>query len=505
MVAEGDAPDGSPADTSGLPPRRPGDDDALHPVRHLRRLRMGYPDPPLHGWELPASRGESEDGSGKAGASRRPIAAQLHEAGPPTRSGRRWSRNPARWSRPAILLSVLGLAAAVAATSSAVALLTQGHPAGPVSSSVGRGGASAIPAVPAAQGIGDLRMFSQTAGWAQQLTDGSVLHTTQGVTRWTIASPPPVGQILAVAYVDAETARAITAPRDSTADTALQAWATQDGGSTWSRQGTLSVQGFNSSIGGTLDFLDAEHGWFSQVEAAAGLAGTALFRTLDGGIHWSEVSATSGAVPPGGFGVIPRGCDALTAAFLSASTGWMTGTCVDGSTPLYVTRDGGLTWASAQLAAPTASSGEETSFPPTFTSAAVGTLLIETESDAGVSTSVFATSDGGLSWQQRSTIVGAPLADDFLDAGHGWLVTDGDGEGSAPDLHVTGDGGRTWTHLGAFPYVGLSLDFLTPEVGWAAADHGQLDSGSSYVVETTDGGRSWTAVLPRLFAATTSP
>ena len=475
---------------------------------------MGYPDQPVQGWARPGSRVEREDESAEAEARARPIAAQLQDAGSPKPGRDRRHHHPARWSRPTILLPVLGLAVAVAATSGAVALLVQGHPGATTSpstsplanlpQSVGGGAASAIPAVPPGDGIGDLRMFSPSTGWAQRLSDGAVVHTTQGVGRWTIASPQPAGQILAVAYIDADTARALTAPLGSEADTTLQAWATQDGGATWSREGGLAVQGFNASTGGVLDFVDAEHGWFSQVEAAAGLAGTALFRTLDGGAHWSEVSATSGTAPPGGAGVIPGGCDALTAAFLSVSAGWMTGTCMGGLPPFYATRDGGLTWTAAPLA-PLSASGEETSFPPAFISAESGTLLIENEGDAEVSTSLFATSDGGLSWHQRSTVVGAPLAADFLDADHGWLVTDGDGEGSAPDLHVSADGGRTWTHLDAFPYVGLSLDFLTPEVGWAATGHGRLDGESSYLVQTLDGGRSWTPVLPRLVTSGLSP
>jgi hypothetical protein len=95
-------------------------------------------------------------------------------------------------------MAVLGLAAAVGVVSGAVALLAQSHPAAPSGLTV------TVPAAPAGDGIGNLRMFSTSTGWAQRLDGGAVLHTTRGVQRWTAASPPSGDQILAVAYVDAD-------------------------------------------------------------------------------------------------------------------------------------------------------------------------------------------------------------------------------------------------------------------------------------------------------------
>ncbi len=262
------------------------------------------------------------------------------------------------------------------------------------------------------------------------------------------------------------------------------------------------MRGYNPSVAGSLDFSDAEHGWFSQIEAASGLAGTVLYRTLDGGADWTQVAATGGGLETGAgqaaTGVIPDGCEALTASFADASTGWITGICNTGPPPLYLSRDGGVTWNAETLASLPATSDGETSFPPAFTSGNSGTLLTESAEPDGISSDLLVTTDGGLSWQLRSTRAGAPLAVDFLDSDHGWLVTNGDASGGAPALYATGDGGSDWTHLNAFPYIGLSLDFVTPEVGWAAADLDDLDGGPRYLVETDDGGRTWTAVQPHL-------
>jgi photosystem II stability/assembly factor-like uncharacterized protein len=204
--------------------------------------------------------------------------------------------------------------------------------------------------------------------------------------------------------------------------------------------------------------------------------------------------------------VIPSGCAGLTASFATVTTGWITGTCPTGPAPLYVSHDGGLTWGDQPLGpAPSGLKGGpygETSFPPVFTSPRDGTLLIEDVGAAPESAGLFATGDGGTSWTLRYTAVGSPLADDFLDGGTGWLVTDSlDGDAAAPDLFATTDGGQTWSVLDAFPYLGLSLDFLTPRIGWAAPDLSALGGGPSYLLQTEDGGRTWITLVPQVSAA----
>jgi hypothetical protein len=394
----------------------------------------------------------------------------------------------------------MGLAVAVGVASGAVALLTQSHPAAL------HGPTAMVPAEPAGDGIGNLRMFSASTGWAQRLDGGAVLHTTRGVQHWTAASPPSWDQVLAVAYVNAVTARVLTVPSDAGSQTTVDTWGTRDGGATWSREGGFAIQGFTPAAGGALDFIDPEHGWYSQLEAAVGFAGTALFRTADGGAHWSEAAVSGSGTPAAsGAGAIPSGCDTLTATFATATTGWLTGTCLSAAAPLYVSHDGGVTWTTQPLGSLPASPAGGTSFPPAFTSAQSGTLLTENQSLTGVDTSLFATADGGVSWLLRSTSVGAPVADDFLDADHGWLVTAADGAAGGTDLYATADGGTTWTRVGAFPFTGMSLDFLTTTLAWAAGDLGQQDGGPAYVVRTGDGGHTWMGVVPHLASPSPSP
>jgi photosystem II stability/assembly factor-like uncharacterized protein len=53
--------------------------------------------------------------------------------------------------------------------------------------------------------------------------------------------------------------------------------------------------------------------------------------------------------------------------------------------------------------------------------------------------------------------------------------------------------------------VGLSLDFLTTNLGWATEDLSQQDGGPAYFVQTDDGGRTWTGVVPQLASPSPSP
>ena len=131
---------------------------------------------------------------GGAAADRVPSPAEAQGPGPVS-GGRRTT-----------LLAVVGLAVVVGGASAAVALIGQSHPVPPVTPPV------IAPLLPA-DAIGHLQMYTPSTGWAQRLTDGAILHTTAGVERWTVATPPSADPPLAVAYLGPDLARALTVPR----------------------------------------------------------------------------------------------------------------------------------------------------------------------------------------------------------------------------------------------------------------------------------------------------
>jgi photosystem II stability/assembly factor-like uncharacterized protein len=357
----------------------------------------------------------------------------------------------------------------------------------------------AIQAEATGDAIGNLLMVSATTGWAQDIEDGAVLHTSSGVLRWRVASPATEQAVVAVAYVNAKAARALTVPGGARGSATLQSWATDDGGMRWSAEGRFSVRGLSPDLVGTLDFADPDHGWFSEIENGPGITGTALYRTADGGAHWTEIAS----VGPGGPSVAtpsassPSSCVEMTATFINPTTGWLTGSCAIGPPPLYVSHDGGLTWTEQPLTPIAGNLHGGSSFPPSFTSTEDGTLLTEDIGVQPVSTGLFVTSNDGRTWSLRYSSGGVPFGTAFVDADHGWLVLQSiNGDAADPDLYATTDGGTAWSAVNAFPFSGVDLDFITAKRGWASTDLRQFSGGASYLLSTEDGGRSWTGLRP---------
>ena len=142
---------------------------------------------------------------------------------------------------------------------------------------------------------------------------------------------------------------------------------------------------------------------------------------------------------------------------------------------------------------------------------------------------IFRTADGGQTWSQGkvplSGVVNSSAALGFIDATHGWLVTDSGGQSLDKSnrstvnqplsraIYATVDGGATWSRLvsahegdgSALGTLGLGcsmsgLTFTNSDLGWLtwdcnrgiASPRSQLEA--SLVATSRDGGRSWRAV-----------
>ena len=125
-------------------------------------------------------------------------------------------------------------------------------------------------------------------------------------------------------------------------------------------------------------------------------------------------------------------------------------------------------------------------------------------------TYVDVSTDGGKSWVQSGPAVGltgtANYAVAWLGEGHWLALQTGSIVGGSEELLETFDGGLTWTHvlgqgLGA---TGNGLAFVSPTDGWVAgaylvcqssADGSTSCQGAVNVIATSDGGQTWNPIL----------
>lgn len=150
---------------------------------------------------------------------------------------------------------------------------------------------------------------------------------------------------------------------------------------------------------------------------------------------------------------------------------------------LWQTSDGGSTWDPIAFdglpVIALATAGDQDVW------AATGCL------DGTCPAAVLASVDAGRTWSTASNMAVGSLT--FVDAHHGWAVTQSDPPNGG-NLLETNDGGRTWTVLPRpCPIgIGIAASFVTADHGWLGcgllAGAGQEPKA---VLETMNGGRTW--------------
>jgi hypothetical protein len=298
------------------------------------------------------------------------------------------------------------------------------------------------------------KMIDASKGWAY-----GPLRTADGGSTWVNVSPPsipnrtPINDEFFLDYMHAwvaETAGMSTACADH-----VVIFRTADGGRTWQQSKPIPVRFSDTkdyiwapTTSGVnwFSFIDAENGWLligSGHAAAAELGGSPgfgqswtvgdLYRTADGGLHWTHVSSDPGS---------QLGCEVGAGiSFSTMTTGWIASTC-----GLLVTHDGGTVWSRQPLnITPT--------LPPTFFDERSG-VVFGTEG-------LLVTSDGGATWTQRD-LRGATYVD-FVNPSEGWAVRflGNDPMQAEFGLYKTNDGAATWTLVNA-----ISLPPLPPDHYW---------------------------------------
>ena len=202
------------------------------------------------------------------------------------------------------------------------------------------------------------------------------------------------------------------------------------------------------------------------VAIAVGEEGTVV-KTLDGGETWTVVASS------------PAPADRLIdVAFLDARAGWALG-----EKALYITQDGGESWTTQDLFGKYADYGVAEEAP--------GLALASYERGAVLARGhVFATTDGGASWQEIA--VAKPVAGGYNDdlQGGRQLVVMGSGYGLlTPWALFRLGGGEPEKVAGLAGLTVAALAFSDASHGWALG----VDGTKAAVRRTSDGGVTWTA------------
>jgi len=240
-----------------------------------------------------------------------------------------------------------------------------------------------------------------------------------------------------------------------------------DAGRTWETRPDMPG-GRNGPL--TVRFSTAEVFWFTSDQGE-------VFRTTDGGRSWNNV--TRGGEHPV---AAPAQPVPIPLAFVSPTEGWL----CSGPTMLYTT-DAGANWKNVTVPShpPTRPRNQ---LPVCAATPGGDVWMITTTADAD-GLQVIHVSAGG---RHVETSAFPPLRTDwtvqnvaFADRDHGWAYAS-DAAGGASAMFATADGGRTWQD--DQPVRGVTL-FASAREGWAA-----LDLFPSELAHTTDGGRTWERV-----------
>jgi photosystem II stability/assembly factor-like uncharacterized protein len=343
-------------------------------------------------------------------------------------------------------------------------------------------------------GLDLVRMSSSTTGWAR-----GGLRTTDGGQTWRDVSPPALpgspDRHLEF-YLDADHGWQGQIFPDR-----LVIFRTADGGKSWEQGATIFVKARDPvGVYGLLSFVDAEHGWLVTESWPMGAphpdpTASGLYKTIDGGIHWTLLSTEPGRASPGCY--YSQGLD-----FVTLAIGWVQIFCPQPGKSrdrLMVTRDGGSTWkgegvANAGLCAPCIYN------PPTFIDSQHWLVLV-----VGA---LYMTEDGGVTWNRRGLPesdpgppqagLGSPASVSFIDPNIGWAfvwIDTKNVSARSSRLYRTSDGGRHWTlmqsNLPAQSPDAASITFIDATTGFATH---RLSTSGVQLLKTTDGGQSWTEI-----------
>lgn len=330
-----------------------------------------------------------------------------------------------------------------------------------------------------------LHMLSELNGWGT--TETQIARTNDGGVTWYDVTPADVketGSSVDTFVLDNDHAWVQKPVFESFPNSGIL-YRTDDGGITW--------KSFKVPFSrGDIKFLDANNGWvLADLGVGAGSNAVAVYQTTNGGATWDQTfindpndSNASDSLPLGG---IKSGLVAL-----NMKTAYITGVIyAPGTVYLYRTDDGGHIWSQVAVSVNEGMQNFEVSIDRDqmkIVSATDGFIALRISGDT-TQTAVYVTQDGGKTWAAPSTPLDGAGASVFLSPQEAVLY-------NGKQFTVTHDAARSWVTVSpnvAFGDSFADMDFVNTSTGWVltldANDHRAL-------YRTSDGGATWLAVLP---------
>lgn len=332
----------------------------------------------------------------------------------------------------------------------------------------------------------NIHFLNELDGWG--ITQTQIVRTNDGGITWYNVTPPEVTETgygvrsfaLDVNHVWVQILDFSSFPNSGVL------YRTSDGGLTW----TKSTTPFSD---GDIEFIDFDNGWMlADLGVGAGSNAIAMYRTADGGEGWTlaftndpNQSNASDSIPLGGLksGVAP----------LNVQTAWVYGVVYSpGTVYLFRTDDGGETW-SAVTSVP---------LPDRAQNAELGVDLLDflTPNDAWMTlrvvsesenkVAVYTTNDAGNTWALTPTTIPNGGSADFLSATEAVIY-------NGEQFYVTRDAAHTWNIIPpdiVFGDTFARMDFVNTSTGWALTFDPTNQHSTLY--RTTDGGSTWSPVIP---------
>jgi photosystem II stability/assembly factor-like uncharacterized protein len=367
---------------------------------------------------------------------------------------------------------------------------------------------SRVPTAAPTAWVRQMQFVSANQGWVVtgNQESASLLHTTDGGRHWQRQLDGVAGDGWTLSFFDARRGMLYGADR-----LGAELWATTDGGQRWTRTAMSCL-----APPLLVFFLDLDHGWCVQPSTSFVPGGPAppllpdrqviaLYRTADGGRHWSRVLATDDAQPVSG-GLADDG-GKLWIWFRDAKNGWIGQRTPGASAVIYVTADGGDHWSREELAPPRggwgAAVGTWEDGPREVSAGASPWLAVSPVWQGPQAGELVLVSRYLYRWESPAwsgplqISYGAGPAVDRADPAH-WLAATG------RSVLESTDAGKDWQPLGVVP-AGWSISRFTMtdrEHGWALLFSSTSPAVSTAttggLARTVDGGRHWTLVrVPR--------